>query len=122
MANIRYIVADADAAATFYTTHLGFALVERWGNAVSIVVKGDLTLWLSGPQASASRPMPDGRVPQPGGWNRLVIQVDDIHALVATLREAGVNFRNDVITGPGGAQVLVEDPSGNPIELFQPAA
>ena len=121
MAIIRYIVHDTEKTAEFYTKHLGFVLDESWGRAVAILSKGDLKLWLSGPQASASRPMSDGRAPEPGGWNRLVIEVDDIHALAHTLKEAGITFRNDIITGPGGSQVLVEDPAGNPIELFQPA-
>ncbi len=121
MATVRYIVNEVNTTAEFYVKHLGFSLVEQWGPAVAILSKGDLSLWLSGPQASASRPMPDGRVPEPGGWNRLVIEVDDIHTLVGVLKEASVTFRNEIITGPDGSQVLVEDLAGNPIELFQPA-
>ncbi len=119
MANIRYMVNDVDKSVEFYTQMLGFALDERWGPAFAIVSNTDLKLWISGPETSAARAMPDGRIPQPGGWNRLVLEVDDIHALVNKLKQAGAVFRNDVISGPGGSQVLVEDPSGNPIEIFQ---
>lgn len=119
MANIRYMVNDVDKAVEFYTQILGFSLDERWGPAFAIVSNGDLKLWISGPETSAARAMPDGRIPQPGGWNRLVLEVDDIHSLVNKLKQAGVIFRNEIISGPGGSQVLVEDPSGNPIELFQ---
>ena len=119
MAAVRYVVADVDEAVRFYTEQFGFSIVERWGPAFAIIALEDLSLWVSGPDTSAALPMPDGRRPEPGGWNRVVIEVDDIHALVKTLMEAGVTFRNQVITGPGGSQVLVEDPSGNPIELFQ---
>jgi catechol 2,3-dioxygenase-like lactoylglutathione lyase family enzyme len=119
MATVRYMVANVDQAVKFYTEKLGFSLVDRWGPAFAIIALKDLTLWVSGPDTSAARPMPDGRRVEPGGWNRIVIEVDDIHAVVKTLAEAGVAFRNQVISGPGGSQVLVEDPSGNPIELFQ---
>jgi catechol 2,3-dioxygenase-like lactoylglutathione lyase family enzyme len=121
MATVRYMVSDVDEAVLFYTEKLGFSIVERWGPAFAIIALHDLTLWVSGPDTSAARPMPDGRRPEPGGWNRVVIEVNDIHTLVKTLKEASVSFRNDVITGPGGSQVLIEDPSGNPIELFQGA-
>jgi catechol 2,3-dioxygenase-like lactoylglutathione lyase family enzyme len=121
-ATIRYLVRDVDQAVEFYTRHLGFTLDQRMGPPFAIVTRGDLRLWLAGPQSSAGRPMPDGRVPEPGGWNRLVIEVEDIAAMVTTLKAAGLRFRNEVITGPGGSQVLVEDPSGNPIELFQAAS
>jgi catechol 2,3-dioxygenase-like lactoylglutathione lyase family enzyme len=104
----------------FYTQHLGFALPERMGTAFAIVTRGDLHLWLSGPQTSAARPMPDGRRPEPGGWNRFVIEVENVEELVAAMKQAGVLFRNEIISGPGGKQVLAEDPSGNPIEIFQP--
>ena len=119
MATVRYLVNDVDAAIGFYTGHLGFELAERMGPPFAMVRRGDLTLWLSGRGTSAARPMPDGRVPEPGGWNRLVIEVDDIDLVVAGLRAEGITFRNDVLSGPGGKQVLVEDPAGNPIELFQ---
>ena len=119
MAVVRYLVPDVDDAVGFYVDRLGFAVVERWGPAFAIVRRGDLTLWLSGPQSSAARPMPDGRRPGPGGWNRLVVEVDDIAATVEVLRRDGVVFRNDVVSGPGGRQILLEDPAGNPVELFQ---
>ena len=121
MAVLRYLVHAVEPAIELYTTRLGFALVEQMGPAFAIVARGDLRVWLSGPQASAARAMPDGRRPEPGGWNRLVLEVADLAALVAELRQVGAIFRNDIISGPGGQQVLVEDPSGNPIELFQPA-
>jgi catechol 2,3-dioxygenase-like lactoylglutathione lyase family enzyme len=121
MATFRYLVNEVDTSIEFYTKQLGFTLIEQMGTAFAIVVKGDLNLWLSSPQTSAARPMPDGRKPEAGGWNRLVIEVDDIESLVASMKSAGVSFRNNIITGPGGKQVLAEDPSGNPIEIFQPA-
>jgi catechol 2,3-dioxygenase-like lactoylglutathione lyase family enzyme len=119
--NVRYMVDDVDAAIAFYTTHLGFTLLTRQAPAFADVKRGDLRLLLSGRTSSAGRPMPDGRQPAPGGWNRFQLVVDDIAAEVERLRAAGVRFRNDVIKGPGGAQVLIEDPAGNPIEIFQPA-
>jgi len=118
--NVRYMVDDTKAAIAFYTTHLGFTLISDQSPAFADVALGDLRLLLAGPTSSAGRPMPDGRKPEPGGWTRFQIIVDDIEAEVARLRAAGVRFRNDVIRGPGGAQVLIEDPSGNPIELFKP--
>ena len=118
--NVRYMVDDVDAAIAFYTTHLGFQLNTRMAPAFADVTRGDLRLLLSAPTSSAGRPMPDGRQPGPGGWNRIHLIVDDIVAEVERLRAAGVTFRNDIVRGPGGAQVLIEDPSGNPIELFQP--
>jgi catechol 2,3-dioxygenase-like lactoylglutathione lyase family enzyme len=120
MASVRYIVDDLEAALPFYVDHLGFTLVERPG-PIAIVERDGLRLWLAGPGTSARRPMPDGRSPEPGGWNRLVIEVDDIEATVAALRASGARFRNEILTGPGGRQILVEDPSGNPIEMFQPS-
>jgi catechol 2,3-dioxygenase-like lactoylglutathione lyase family enzyme len=120
--NVRYMVDDIDAAIAFYTTHLGFSLLTRAAPAFADVTRGDLRLLLSGRTSSAGRPMPDGRQPVAGGWNRVQLVVDALAAEVARLRAAGVPFRNDVVRGPGGAQVLVEDPAGNPIELFQPAA
>jgi catechol 2,3-dioxygenase-like lactoylglutathione lyase family enzyme len=121
MATVRYLVHDVAVAITFYTTHLDFKLVDQMGPAFAIVERGDLELWLSGPQTSAARPMPDGRQPIPGGWNRFVVEIDDIDSRVASMKAAGVQFRNEIIQGPGGKQILVDDPSGNPIELFQPA-
>ena len=121
MANVRYIVSDVGKSVAFYTEMLGFALDQQFGPAMAIVSRGDLTLWLAGPEASASRPMPDGRQPEPGGWNRFVVEVDGIVAMVDKLRQRGVGFRNEIVTGPGGRQILCEDPSGNVIELFEPA-
>jgi Glyoxalase/Bleomycin resistance protein/Dioxygenase superfamily len=103
------------------TSTLGFTLEQRMGPAFAIVSRGDLTLWLSGPQSSAARPMPDGRQPEAGGWNRLVITVDDLEARVEELKQAGLTFRNEIVTGPGGKQILLEDSAGNPVELFEPA-
>ena len=119
--NVRYMVNDTKAAIAFYTTYLGFQLLSDRSPAFADVARGDLRLLLSGPTSSAGRPMPDGRRPEPGGWTRIELVVDDIEAEVARLRAAGVQFRNDIIHGPGGAQVLIDDPSGNPIELFKHA-
>ncbi len=119
--NVRYMVDDVDAAISFYTTHLGFTLLTRTPPAFADVARGDLRLLLSGPASSAGRSMPDGRQPGPGGWNRLQFVVDDITAEVNRLRGSGVRFRNDIVRGPGGAQIVFDDPAGNPIELFQPA-
>jgi catechol 2,3-dioxygenase-like lactoylglutathione lyase family enzyme len=121
MAEIRYMVDDVDQAVAFYCTHLGFELVEQYGPAMAILDRGDLTLWLAGPKASARKPMPDGALPVPGGWARFVLRVADIEATVAALTAAGAAFRNDILAGPGGRQCLVQDPSGNLVELFQPA-
>jgi len=119
--SVRYMVDDVDAALAFYTTHLGFANNTTFLPAFADVIRGNLRLLLAGPDSSAGRPMPDGRTPEPGGWNRIHLIVDDIDAEVDRLRTAGVRFRNDIVTGPGGRQILLEDPSGNPVELFQPA-
>ncbi len=121
MAQFRYIVDDVDASIAFYTAHLGFVLVEQYGPAMAILRKEDLDLWLAGPPASASQPMPDGAQPGPGGWNRAVVILSDLEAVVEAMRAEGVNFRNEIVAGPGGQQILCNDPSGNPIELFQPA-
>ena len=120
MAAVRYIVKDVDEAVLFYTSLLGFTVVEQYGSAMAIVARGGLNLWLAGPRASASRSMPDGRQPEPGGWSRIVIETDDITHTASELRDAGAAFRNDIISGPGGRQVIVDDPSGNAIEIFQP--
>ena len=119
--NVRYMVDDVDEAVAFYTKHLGFTLLSSAAPAFADVSRGELRLLLSGPASSAGRPMPDGRRPEPGGWNRIHFVVDDIAAEVNRLREAGLHFRNDIVTGPGGQQIVFDDPSGNPIELFQPA-
>ncbi|BCJ76428.1 glyoxalase [Catellatospora sp. IY07-71] len=119
--HVRYLVDDVPAAVDFYTTHLGFTLGTHFPPAFADVRRGNLRLLLSGPQSSAGRPMPDGRTPQPGGWNRIHLIVDDIDAEAARLRAAGVRFRNEIISGPGGRQTVFDDPAGNPIELFQPA-
>jgi len=115
------MVDDVQAAIDFYTTHLGFELNTKFLPAFADVQRGNLRLLLSGPKSSAGRPMPDGRVPSPGGWNRIHLIVADIEAEVARLRAAGLPFRNDILSGPGGRQILLEDPAGNPVELFQPA-
>ena len=120
MPAVRYLVDDVDRAVAFYTGTLGFTLAERWGKAFAMVSHDGVTLWLSGPESSAARPMPDGRKPGPGGWNRVVVEVADLESRVAAMKREGVAFRNDIVTGPGGSQILLDDPSGNPIELFQP--
>jgi predicted enzyme related to lactoylglutathione lyase len=115
------MVDDVDAAVTFYTTHFGFTLLSKAAPAFADVVRGELRLLLSGRSSSAGRAMPDGSVPKPGGWNRIQLVVDDLEAEVARLRRTGLRSRNEIVTGPGGSQILFDDPSGNPIELFQPA-
>ncbi len=120
MAQFRYIVDDVDASVTFYKEHLGFELITQYGPAMAILRKNDLDLWVAGPPASASKPMPDGSQPVAGGWSRIVVTVDDLVATVDALRTAGVAFRNDIVEGPGGQQILCADPSGNVVELFQP--
>ena len=119
MAVFRYLVGDVDAAIAFYTEHLGFTLEQQMGPAFGIVTRDDLSLWLSGPQSSAARPMPDGRQPQPGGWNRFVVEVEDLESKVAELKEAGLSFRNEIVSGPGGKQIVLDDGDGNPVELFE---
>lgn len=119
--NVRYMVDNVDAAVSFYTTHFGFTLLSKAGEAFADVSRGELRLLLSGRLSSAGRAMPDGSVPRPGGWNRIQLIVDDLEAEVARLRGAGLQSRNEIVTGPGGSQILFDDPSGNPIELFQPA-
>src|SRR5437899_10804359 len=120
--NVRYMVDDVDEAVAFYTKQLGFDLLSSAAPAFADVKRGNLRLLLAGPASSAGRPMPDGRKPGPGGWNRIHFIVDDLEAEVARLRAEGVSFRNEIVTGPGGKQILAEDPSGNVVELFQPAA
>ena len=122
MAEVRYIVDDVDAAIGFYTSALDFELERQFGPAMAILCRGDLRLWVAGPKASASQPLPDGSTPAPGGWSRFVITVDDLAARVAAMKAAGVEFRSEIIEGPGGKQVLCADPSGNVVELFEPAA
>jgi len=119
--NVRYMVDDVEAAIAFYTNHLGFTLISKVLPAFADIARGDLRLLLSGPASSAGRPMPDGRRPSPGGWNRIHLVVDRLAPEVDRLRAAGVRFRSDIVTGPGGSQIVLDDPSGNPIELFQPA-
>ena len=120
--NVRYMVNDVEEAISWYTQHLGFNIVSNQAPAFADVMRGSLRLLLSGPTSSAGRPMPDGERPGPGGWNRIHLIVDDLPAEVARLRAAGLSFRNDLITGPGGSQILLMDPSGNVVELFQPAS
>ena len=121
MATVRYLVSDVERSVAFYTKALGFKLDQSMAPAFARVSKGDLTLWLAGPKSSAARAMPDGRRPEPGGWNRFVVEVDDLVSRVAELKRAGLPFRNDIVTGPGGKQILLEDPDGNVVELFEPA-
>jgi catechol 2,3-dioxygenase-like lactoylglutathione lyase family enzyme len=121
MVNVRYMVNNVQEAIDFYTRHFGFELRTNAVPAFADVVRGRLRLLLAGPQSSAGRPMPDGRKPSPGGWNRMHFIVDDIAGEVQRLQDAGLSFRNEIVSGPGGQQILVDDPSGNPIELFQPA-
>jgi catechol 2,3-dioxygenase-like lactoylglutathione lyase family enzyme len=116
---VRYQVADVDRAVAFYTEHLGFRVAQRPAPILAIIARGDLHLILSGPGSSGSRPMPDGRQQEPGGWNRIVLYVDNLDSTIASLRAAGTRFRNEVEVGPGGKQVQVDDPDGNPIELHE---
>jgi len=119
--SVRYLVDDVEASVDFYTKRFGFDVLTSFPPAFADVARGNLRLLLSGPQSSAGRPMADGERPGPGGWNRIHLIVDDIDAEIARLSDAGVTFRNDVVSGPGGKQVLAQDPSGNLVELFQPA-
>jgi catechol 2,3-dioxygenase-like lactoylglutathione lyase family enzyme len=120
VASVRYIVRDVNEAVAFYTENLGFSLRQQFGPAMAILERDGLTLWVAGPAASASKPMPDGRKPEPGGWNRFVLEIADLRAFVESLKRRGVVFRNEMLDGPGGRQILCEDPAGNPIELFEP--
>ena len=119
MATVRYLVNDVERAEVFYVERLGFIVEQEMLPAFARIRRDDLTLWLAGPSSSAARPMPDGAKPGPGGWNRFVIEVADLTAVVEALGEDGAVFRNDIVTGPGGRQILVEDPDGNPVELFE---
>lgn len=119
MASFRYLVNDVSSAVKFYTNSLGFKLEQQYGPAMAIVSKDEFNLWLAGPQSSAAQPMPDGQKPQPGGWSRFVLEVDNLNELVTNLKTQGVHFRSDMVKGPGGSQIICEDPSGNPVELFQ---
>jgi catechol 2,3-dioxygenase-like lactoylglutathione lyase family enzyme len=121
MVHVRYMVDDVETAVDFYTKHLGFTLRMSAAPAFADVLRGKLRLLLSGPTSSAGRPMPDGTKPAPGGWNRIHLLVEDLAAEVERLRAAGLTFRNDIVSGPGGKQILLEDPSGNVVELFEPA-
>ena len=121
MATFRYLVKDVDSSVSFYTNVLGFRLKQQFGPAMAIVSREAIDLWLAGPQSSAARPMLDGTIPQPGGWNRCVLIVEDLSSFVTNLKAQNVPFRNEIVSGPGGQQILCEDPSGNVIELFQPA-
>jgi catechol 2,3-dioxygenase-like lactoylglutathione lyase family enzyme len=121
MVSVRYIVDDVQDAIDFYTAHLGFALQFSAVPAFAAITRGQLRLLLAGPESSGGQPLPDGRVPKPGGWNRIHLTTQDIDAEVERLRAAGLKFRSEVLIGVGGSQILLEDPSGNPIELYQPA-
>ena len=118
---VRYLVTDVARSVAFYTTHLGFSVTHQQLPAFASVSLGGVDVLLSGPQASGSRPMPSGQRQSSGGWNRIVIRVSDLAAFVETLKPAGLHFRNQIETGPGGKQIQIEDPDGNPIELFEPA-
>ena len=119
--NVRYMVNDVEAAVAWYTQHFGFELISNQAPAFADIALGSLRLLLSGPTSSAGRPMPDGERPRPGGWNRIHLIVDDLAAEVERLRASGAQFRNDIVSGPGGSQILLVDPAGNLVELFQPA-
>jgi catechol 2,3-dioxygenase-like lactoylglutathione lyase family enzyme len=121
LVSVRYIVDDVEASLAFYTTHLGFSVLTSALPAFADVARGDLRLLLSGPTSSAGRTLPDGRQPVPGGWNRIHLIVEDLASEVERLRNAGLSCRSEIVTGPGGSQIVLDDPSGNPVELFQPA-
>ncbi len=121
MAQVRYLVEDVDSAVLFYTLQLGFELEKRYGDAMAVVANGDLKLWLAGPKSSAARAMGDGAKPQAGGWNRIVLTVAGLDPILKRFDAAGVELRNQVVNGPGGRQVLIKDPSGNLVELFEPS-
>jgi glyoxylase I family protein len=121
-AGVRYLVKDVDRSVAFYTKHLDFELEQQAGQAFASVSNGGLILKLSGPKSSGARPLPDGRAQEPGGWNRVVLEVDDLSSRVAAMRRAGFHFRTEIEIGPGGKQIQLEDPDGNPVELFEPAS
>jgi catechol 2,3-dioxygenase-like lactoylglutathione lyase family enzyme len=121
MATVRYLVGDVERSIAFYTKHLGFKVDQSMAPAFARIRQSDLTLWLAGPKSSAARPMPDGRRPEPGGWNRIVIELDNIETRVRDMKSAGLPFRNEIVKGPGGKQILLEDPDGNLVELFEAA-
>lgn len=121
MATVRYLVTDVERSIGFYTKALGFKLDQSMAPAFARVSGNGMTLWLAGPKSSAARPMPDGVRPAPGGWNRFVVEVEDLASRVAEMKRSGLRFRNDVVTGPGGKQILLEDPDGNVVELFEAA-
>lgn len=121
MVRIRYIVNDVAEAIKFYVSNLGFKIEQDFSPNMAIIKLGDLTLWLAGHKASATKPMTDGTIPSPGGWSRFVLAFDDLESIVSKLKDDGVKFKNDIVEGPGGKQILCQDPSGNVIELFQPA-
>ena len=124
MLMVRYIVNDVDAAIAFYTRHLGFRVTAQSGPYFAILEREGLQMVLSPPKGpgGGSQPMPDGRRPEPGGWNRIIVQSSNLEGDVEALKKAGVKFRNELVAGPGGRQILLEDPSGNPVELFEPAS
>src|SRR3954465_12190532 len=122
MVSVRYIVHDVEVSVAFYTTHLGFTLMTKAFPAFADVARGDLRLLLSGPTSSGGRTLPDGRQPVPGGWNRIHLVVDDLATEIDRLAALGVPMRSEIVSGPGGSQVVLDDPSGNPVELFQPAS
>jgi catechol 2,3-dioxygenase-like lactoylglutathione lyase family enzyme len=119
MAAVRYFVKDVAASTAFYKEVLGFSVIKEMGPPISLLERDGTELWVSGPISSAAQPMPDGRKPESGGWNRIVVEVDDIEAKANEFREKGIVFRNEILSGPGGKQVLIEDPDGNPIEIFE---
>ncbi len=121
MVRVRYIVNNVEEAINFYVSNLGFEIEQDFSPNMAIIKLGDLTLWLAGNKASATKPMSDGTVPSPGGWSRFVLPFDDLESTVSKLKDDGVIFKNDIVEGPGGKQILCQDPSGNVIELFQPA-
>ncbi len=121
MATVRYLVTDVERSIAFYTKTLGFKLEQSMAPAFARVSNNNLSLWLAGPQSSAARPMPDGQRPVPGGWNRFVVEIEDLVSRVVEMKRAGLRFRNEVVVGPGGKQILLEDPNGNVVELFEAA-